>query len=272
MAWNLRNPLILLLFAGFFVGCWGCQPSDKAEKGKATSEASKVESSSPKEEANEQSGKTASNNELASNPVKISEETPSKLPEATPPKPVKPAIPPKTIKQKLPPPGAIPEVHLSDKFRATCLVKVGDELPNAELADIAGNKIVLKSLYGEQLTVVIFWNAGASAYARQSMIEALGDMQKDILEPFAAKELKVIGINVGDQLGVVKGALQKSGARYPTLLDPQGDYFKSVATERLPRIYLLDASGKILWFDMEYARATRRDLQVGVKAVLGEKK
>jgi hypothetical protein len=33
-----------------------------------------------------------------------------------------------------------------------------------------------------------------------------------------------------------------------------------VATEHLPRTYLLDAEGRILWFDLEYSRATAREL------------
>jgi peroxiredoxin len=271
MEWNFRKALVLSLAAGVLVGCWGCQPSEKADKGKAGGEASKQEVSSPVKEQGEEPDKTVANNERKTS-GKVPEDTPPKLPELTPPKPGKSALMPKTINQKLPPPGAIPKVSLSDKFRATCLVQVGDELPDAELTDLGGNKVVLKSLYGEQLTLVVFWNAGNSAYARQAILELLGDMQKDVFDPYSTKELKVIGINVGDQVGVVKGALQKCGARYPTLLDPQGEYFKSVATERFPRIYLLDASGKILWFDMEYARATRRDLQVSIKAVLGMKK
>ena len=56
------------------------------------------------------------------------------------------------------------------------------------------------------------------------------------------------------------------------MLDPQGEYFKTVAKEKLPRVYLLDASGKILWFDIDYARAMRRDLQTAIRAVLEGKK
>jgi hypothetical protein len=122
------------------------------------------------------------------------------------------------------------------------------------------------------LTVVLFWNAGTTEYSKQSVVEALGDLQKDVLEPNAEKDLKVVGIDVGDKAEEVKQAQEKSGAAFPLLLDPQGDYFKSVATEKLPRVYLLDGSGKILWFDIDYARATRRELLTGIKAVLEGKK
>jgi hypothetical protein len=36
----------------------------------------------------------------------------------------------------------------------------------------------------------------------------------------------------------------------------------------LPRTYLLDSSGKILWFDLEYSRSTRRELNQAIRYVL----
>ena len=200
------------------------------------------------------------------------DDNPPPVPAPTPSKPTKANTPSKTVKQELPPPAAIPKVSLTDKLRATCLVKVGDDLPEAELAGLDGNKVALKSLYGDALTVVIFWNAGGTVHSRQSVVEALGDMQKDVLEPFAAKELKVVGINVGDKPDDAKKSLNDGGATFPNLLDPDRGYFKSVATEKLPRVYLLDAAGKILWFDLEYARATRRELLTAIRAVLEGKK
>ena len=167
---------------------------------------------------------------------------------------------------------AIPKVGLTDKLRATCLVKVGDELADVELADKDGKMVSLKSLYGDALTVVFFWNVGTTPFSQQSVVDALGDIQKDVLKPFSAKDLRVVGINVGNQPEDTKETLQKSSAIFPNLLDSQGEYFKTVATEKLPRVYLLDASGKILWFDIDYARSTRRELQTAIKAVLDDKK
>jgi hypothetical protein len=45
------------------------------------------------------------------------------------------------------------------------------------------------------------------------------------------------------------------------LLDAEGKALDAVATEKLPRTYLLDASGQILWFDIEYSESTRRELK-----------
>ncbi len=39
----------------------------------------------------------------------------------------------------------------------------------------------------------------------------------------------------------------------------------------MPRTYLVDSQGKILWFDMEYSRSTRRDLRDAIRVVLNTK-
>jgi hypothetical protein len=44
-----------------------------------------------------------------------------------------------------------------------------------------------------------------------------------------------------------------------------------VASEKLPRTYLLDASGKILWFDIEYSRTTRQQLLSAIRFSLAQK-
>ena len=52
------------------------------------------------------------------------------------------------------------------------------------------------------------------------------------------------------------------------LVDADRAYFRQVATEKLPRTYLLDRNGKILWFDLEYSRSMRRELQNAIQYYL----
>jgi peroxiredoxin len=286
MAWNPRSVLVALLVAAF-VGCFGCEPDKKSAvlaKQKATHEAVPSDStSSSDEEAAAKPKEVVPAVEHEAPPAKTPEETAApkatetsvkdETPPAVPaPKPAAPLKAKPVKKAEIPPPATMPKVSLTDKLRATCLVKVGDELPEVELAGIDGSKVAINSLFGEALTVVFFWNAGTTTYSQQSIIEALGDMQKDFSEPFAAKGLKVVGVNVGNLPDDVKTVQKTSGVTFPNLIDSRGDFFKSVATEKLPRVYLLDGAGKILWFDVEFTRATRRELTTGIKAVLEGKK
>jgi len=164
-----------------------------------------------------------------------------------------------------PPAPKMPEVKMPDKLLQTCLVKVGDAMPEAELADLPGKPHSLRSLAGKNLTVVLFWSSD-NMYA----VQAVEYVQLDVAEPFGPKGVQLVGINVKDSPDDARKVVEEAGAKYVNLLDPEGAYFAKVATEKLPRVYLLDASGKVLWFDIEYSNTTRRDLERAIKFVLGE--
>ncbi|MFH1924704.1 MAG: hypothetical protein ABIP48_33040, partial [Planctomycetota bacterium] len=68
----------------------------------------------------------------------------------------------------------------------------------------------------------------------------------------------------------VRKSVEEAGAGFTNLLDPDGALFARVATEKLPRVYLLDADGKVLWFDLEFSRTTRDNLVQALQVALGE--
>jgi peroxiredoxin len=175
-----------------------------------------------------------------------------------------PAVAQPAVKQPAPRP-TIPKVSLSKDLLATCRVQVGDKMPVGELPDVDGKPQSLQKLFGKKLTVVFFWIA-ESPY---SMGE-VEDQNDDVVKDYAAKGVQVIGINQGDPVEKVRAALKETPVKYPVLLDASGAYFKKVATEKILRTYLLNAQGKILWFDTEYSRATRRDLLQAIDAALGK--
>ncbi len=162
-----------------------------------------------------------------------------------------------------PPKPTIPKSTFTEQQAKTNVLNVGDAVPNAALQDTAGRPIELHSLFGPKLTVVCFWNSEGT-----SGLQAISELQKYIAKPYAAKGVSVIGINRGDPPQAINEKVNLAAAKFPILQDPGGDYFKKVATETLPRIYLLDAGGKILWFDTEYSRGTRRDLEQGIDVAL----
>ena len=45
---------------------------------------------------------------------------------------------------------------------------------------------------------------------------------------------------------------------------------KIAKDKRMPRTFLLDATGRVLWFDVEYSRPSRRDLIQSIRVALGE--
>ena len=155
---------------------------------------------------------------------------------------------------------------MTAKLLATCLVRVGHQLPDQELSGVDRKVSLIRSLLGKRATIVLLWKAD-DAYS----ISALEDLQTDFAAPYGPTGLAVVGINVKDSPEAARKAVADSGSKYPGLLDGEGRYFAKLATEGLPRLYLADAAGKILWFDIEYSSTMRRQLSEAVRAVLGER-
>jgi peroxiredoxin len=167
-------------------------------------------------------------------------------------------------------PEVIPKVVLSGEDRATCLVDVGDTLPAANLPDLNGKMHTLESLYGPKLTVVCFWTMGTH---RDQLVadEALSDLAQEVAASFGPKGVAVVAIDVGDPADAVAKELSQTGATFPCLRDPNGGYFGKIAKgDQMPRTFLLDAGGRILWFDIEYSRPSRRELLRCIQVAFGK--
>jgi peroxiredoxin len=157
----------------------------------------------------------------------------------------------------------MPGVVLSDQHAALCKVKVGDQFPALELPNLAGEKKALNELFGSKLTLVVFWNG-----KQPTGLEQLSDLSRYHLPRFGDKGLAVVAINSGDDATQASELSQKAGTAYPVLSDADGAALAQVAASKLPRSYLLDPSGKVLWFDLEYSPTTRRDLAQAIRFTL----
>lgn len=175
------------------------------------------------------------------------------LPATTPPEvPAGPGIPPLE-------PGFVltkPKVVLSEGHQRLCAVGVGDTMPSVTLPDTAGNSQSLAQLFGQKLTVVVFWKL-EHPFANEQFVR----LGREVVDPFGAFGVNAVTINVGDSAAAVQAAGQQVAAAFPALLDADGAALATVGTDKLPRTYLLDPAGKILWFDIEYSESTRRELK-----------
>jgi peroxiredoxin len=154
----------------------------------------------------------------------------------------------------------MPRVSLTQAHAKICRVQVGDVFPDAELADNKDQKQSIAKLLGPKLTVVVFWN-GKKPSARQE----LADLEPTVIARFADKGLAVVAINSGDDPQLAKELATQAGNQFVALTDPDGGALSAIAPGRIPATYLLDAAGKILWFDIEYSRSTRRDLSQAIR-------
>ena len=158
-----------------------------------------------------------------------------------------PAAPPEPLHQ--------PRVLMSDEHAQLCRVQVGDAMPAINLPDLSGNIRKLSDLYGDKLTVVVFWN-DRKLFAREQFSRLALDT-----DHFREYGVKVVAINVGDPPEVVTQINGQYPGEFTSLLDARGEAFGSVAADKLPRTYVLDAEGRIIWLDIEFSRSTERELR-----------
>lgn len=157
-----------------------------------------------------------------------------------------------------PPPGT-PRVQLSDKHAATSLVKVGDELPDMELTDAKGAAAKLSELRGKKPAIVAFWKG--THHSRKEMMDDLSQFAKE-----RGDKLLIATVQVG-------AAPAKPVAAAPAvqqLVDAKGTAYAAVAKgdAKMPRIFVVDAKGAIIWMDIEFAVDTRRQLVQVLNALL----
>jgi peroxiredoxin len=164
-------------------------------------------------------------------------------------------------------PATMPHVLLSKGDEAACKVKVGDAMPTIELPKLGEtSKTKLAELYGKNATVVVFWKSD-----RRMSQQQLADIKADIVEPFQKEGVAVVGVAVDESAKDADAAVKKSGASIPNLHDADGKAFAQLGSGRFPRTYVLDPSGKIVWFDIEYSLATRRELHQALEVITAGK-
>lgn len=164
-----------------------------------------------------------------------------------------------------PAPAALPTVAMSATQRATMLVDVGDEIPATPLPDLKGATQELQPLYGTAATVIFFWRSDNP----HSMAQ-LADCGPDVLDLYGAQGVAVIGISTGEPADAAQAAAEKYNATFPLLSDPDGKFLAALASAGPPRVFVLDAAGKIAWFDIEYSRATRESLDQALRFLVAQ--
>jgi len=170
---------------------------------------------------------------------------------------------------------AIPEIAVSEEERAEFLVQLGDALPEAELPDLDDHRQPLSEYYGKKATVVCFWDNGNTKESRQEATGALQQLHGAFSGPTLKKVVHVITVNEGDDPRAVRAQLDDAGMKptkeFAAFSDAEGTLLAKVATGGLPRVYLLDADGKIVWFGHGLSKEDRRDLRQAVDATVGLK-
>jgi peroxiredoxin len=159
----------------------------------------------------------------------------------------------------------IPPVCLSTLHAKWCVAKVGDTFPEVELPQLKGPSVKLPTLYGKQATVVLYWSAD-----RWMSRMALEDLVSFVVGEHDPLQVAIVGIAVRQPAGAARRRLNQTKATFPQLLDTNGKALAQVGSVALPRLYVLDPTGNIVWFDIEYSESTRRELAQTLRVLTGD--
>lgn len=176
---------------------------------------------------------------------------------------IKPHVVRKEITKKIS--GDFPKVILSTAHSSMCRVRVGDEMPELKLPQLDNGEVAVSSLYGNEATVVLFWQPD-----RWMSHTALADLQREVASSAEPEKVAVIGIAVETPQEKIAAETESAGTSFPQLVDAEGKAFSQVGMVMLPRIYVLDSAGRIVWFDIEYSESTRRELKETLDVLTGK--
>lgn len=186
--------------------------------------------------------------------------------------PAQPSVGQLVAESSLPNPLEIPRVVMAEIDRAKCKVFVGDTIPEFTLEDLDGQPAQWKQFLGQSGTVVAFLSAGQTSRERLLTTNLLADLQEEILQPYGTAGIAVIGIHVGAPGEPLTQIIKDARAQFPILVDREGKLAMELTSHSPPTLYLLDASGKIVWLDIEYSRSVRENLRRAVAALVQTKK
>lgn len=147
---------------------------------------------------------------------------------------------------------AIPAVVLSTEHEAMCRIGVGDAFPAVEGRADSGASVKLETLRGDKATVVAV--PGGPKWMTQMMG---GDLSKDFAPKYAGRGVGFVS------LGAV-------GEGVKTLAVAEAKLGELLGEGRMPRVYVLDPAGKVVWFDVEYTLSTHRELHVALDELTGQ--
>lgn len=266
---NCRNRIATYILTASFVLAVGCNQNPVDNKNAAGKPTKPAQAEPQKPAATADQPETPAHPAVASKvdgqeadpAIEVPVDQP--MPDELAPDAVDPVAPPAGVGDKpiaIPslPRGALPEVALSAAHRATCKLVIGDTLPPLTLPDLKGEATSLDKNFGQRVTVVAFLQGDDA-----ETLEVLSDLAPLITNPYGNRGVRAVAIHVGEPTEATKDLAAQNENAFATLVDADGAALSQITDNPqglMPRIFLVDATGKILWFDIEYSRTTRRDL------------
>lgn len=148
-----------------------------------------------------------------------------------------------------------------DDLAKTTLINAGDEAPDFTVEMLDGSKVALSALQGKP-TLLIFW----ATWCPPCRLE-LSKLQEHIIDRYGDK-INVLPISRGEERAKVEEYISKMGYTFAVGLDGDQSIYRKYATNYIPRCFVIDAKGKVLYSGVGYDEAIAKEVEQNIEKAL----
>ena len=148
-----------------------------------------------------------------------------------------------------------------DDLAETTLINAGDVAPDFTVEMLDGSKVTLSALQGKP-TLLIFW----ATWCPPCRLE-LSKLQEHIIDRYGDK-INVLPISRGEERAKVEEYISKMGYTFTVGLDGDQSIYRKYATNYIPRCFVIDANGKVLYSGVGYDEAIAKEVEQNIEKAL----
>ena len=148
-----------------------------------------------------------------------------------------------------------------DDLAETTLINAGDMAPDFTVEMLDGGKVTLSELQGKP-TLLIFW----ATWCPPCRLE-LSKLQEHIIDRYGDR-INVLPISRGEERAKVEGYISKMGYTFAVGLDGDQSIYNKYATNYIPRCFVIDANGKVLYSGVGYDDVVASEVEQNIEKAL----
>lgn len=153
-----------------------------------------------------------------------------------------------------------PEEEVVDEVAAATIIHAGDVAPDFTVEMLDGSTVTLSALRGKP-TLLIFWATWCPPCR-----EELHHLEDGIINVYG-DTLNVLPISRGEERATVEEYIAKMGYTFAVGLDGDQSAYKKYATNYIPRCFVIDGDGVVVYSGVGYDEAIAEEVNNAIKAI-----